>query len=143
MELQKCSEQNQELVSKMDTFVLCIFQAVTTKPHQQYCEELAVGPGPGLSIFSAQKKQLQSSKPVSAAAHCTQIVLLCSNISLPIDGGMGFPSVFWAPAGATNFGYHPVGGREENIHPALLGCSEFPDCYNSLLTLLCCFCVIA
>lgn len=82
-----------------------------------------MGPDSGVSILSVQKKQPQLSKPVSAAACCTQIVVLCSSTSLPIDGGMGFPNVFWAPAGATNFGYHPVGGLEKNIHPALLGCS--------------------
>lgn len=35
-----------------------------------------MGPYPGLSALSVQKKQLQSSKPVSAAAHCTQSVVL-------------------------------------------------------------------
>lgn len=142
VELQKCSEQNRELVSKMDTFVL-YFPGCDYKTSPTVLWGAGCGSRPKPQYLLSPEKQLQSSKPVSAAAHCTQIVVLCSNTSLPIDGGMGFPSVFWAPAGATNFGYHPVGGPEENIHPAWLGCSEFPDCYNSLLTLLCCFCVIA
>lgn len=103
-----------------------------------------MSPDPGLSVLSVHKKQLQSSKPVSAGAHCTQIVVLCSSTSLPIDGGMGFPNVFWAPAGAANFGYHPVGGfRKTSVLPCWVALSSQTGCYNSLLTFVCCFCVIA
>lgn len=54
-----------------------------------------MGPDPGIGIPLVQKKQQQSSEPVNATAHCTQIA--------DVDGGMGFPDVFWAPVGATSF----------------------------------------
>lgn len=64
-----------------------------------------------------QKKQQQPSEPVSAMAHYTQIATLCSSAD---SWWMAFLNVFWAPVGATNFGWLSSRGRAGGKHPSFL-----------------------